>query len=310
MANIAFIGLGNMGGPMSANLVRAGHHVRGFDLSPAAVEAAAQQGVAPASSPAEAVEGAEAVVTMLPKGEHAAAVYLGVEGTPGVIDLVAPGTLLIDSSTIDVETSARLHEAAAAKGLPFVDAPVSGGMSGAQAGTLTFMVGGEPDAVAAATPLLEPMAGNVIPTGGPTTGEAAKICNNMMLFISMMAAQEGAVLARKLGLDAKVFHDIARVSSGESWAMRTWYPVPGITETAGSNNEFAATFSADLAAKDAGLALAGAASVGLSLPAAELVAGQLRRALDEGEGDKDCTIIIRQIDPEAPGLPARPEEQA
>lgn len=309
MATIAFVGLGNMGGPMAANLIKAGHTVRGFDLNPDAIAAASSLGVTTADSQAQALQGAEVVITMLPKGEHSAAAYLGTDGGAGILATADPGTLLIDSSTIDVETSGRIHQAAADAGFAFVDAPVSGGISGAQAGTLTFMLGGQPEAVEAAKPVLEPMAGNIIPTGGPTSGEAAKICNNMMLFIGLMAASEGAVLARKLGLDAKVFHDIATVSSGDSWAVRTWYPVPGVTETAASNNEFAATFRADLAHKDIGLALAGAEQVGLQLPAAEMVAAQLQRVLDEGDADKDCSIIIRHVDPDAPGLPKRTTQE-
>lgn len=310
MPTIAFIGLGTMGGPMAANLVRAGHTVRGFDLNPAAVAAAEQDGVLAVGSIAEALLGATAAISMLPKGEHAEAVHLGTAGSPGLLDLVDPSVLVIDSSTIDIETCGRLHQAAADRGVRFVDAPVSGGRSGAVNGTLTFMVGGEPEAVEAAGAVLEPMAGNVIPTGGPTTGEAAKICNNMMLFISMMAAQEGAVLADRLGLDPKVFQRIASVSSAGSWVVNTWYPVPGVIDTAAANKNFDATFRADLAHKDVGLALAGAQGVGLDLPAARLVASQLEQALADGEGAKDCTIIIRQIDPNAAGLPDLPKENA
>lgn len=303
MATIAFIGLGNMGRPMAANQVRAGNEVIGFDVSPAAVRAAEGDGVRPAGSIAEAVRDADVVISMVPKGDQAREVYLG-EG--GILANAKPGAVLIDSSTIDVATAGQLHEAAHAdldKRFTFVDAPVSGGISGAAAGTLTFMVGGEPDAVQVATPVLEPMAGNVIATGGPTTGQAAKICNNMMLFINLQACAEGSVLARKLGLDDKVFHDIAKVSSGNSWALQTWYPVPDIIETAAANNDFAATFRADLAAKDIGLALSGAEQVGLSLPAAELVAEQLDNIIRSGDGDLDCSVIVRNIDPDAPGLP-------
>lgn len=197
-----------------------------------------------------------------------------------------------------------MHDAAAEKGLHFVDAPVSGGISGAQAGTLTFMVGGNDDDVERARTYLEPMAGNIFATGGPTTGEAAKIVNNMMLFISVQAASEGATLANKLGLDPKVFQQIAGVSSANSWVVQTWYPVPGVVPTAAANNEFAASFRADLALKDIGLALAGAEDNNLDLPAAKLVAERLQDACDGEGADKDCTIIIAAVDPEADGLPA------
>src|SRR6478735_6593251 len=226
MAVIGWIGLGNMGGHMSVNLVKAGHDVRGFDLNPAALAAA------------EAVRGADAVFTMLPKGEHARAVYLGEDG---VLKHADTRTLLIDSSTIDIASAQELHDAAAAAGFRFVDAPVSGGMSGAEAGTLTFMVGGEEGAVKDAAGFIGPMAANIIPTGGATTGQAAKICNNLMLFINLASTAEGAVLADRLGLDKQVFWDIASVSSGDSWALRTWYPVPGVVPTAASNNDFAPT---------------------------------------------------------------------
>lgn len=302
MSTVAFIGLGNMGRRMAANQVKSGNEVRGYDVVPEAVTAAIADGVTPTGSIAEAVQGADVVVTMVPKGDHAREAYLA-DG--GILASADPKTLLIDSSTIDVQTAQDLHDAASAKGFRFVDAPVSGGISGAEAGNLTFMVGGGAADVAEAAKYIEPMAGNIIPTGGPTSGQAAKICNNMMLFINLQACAEGAVLARKFGLDAKVFHDIAKVSSGNSWALQTWYPVPGVTETAAANREFAATFRTDLALKDVGLALAGAEQVGVDLPAAKLVAGEFEKVIAEGDADLDCSVIIRNIDPTSPGLPQR-----
>ena len=251
MAVIAWIGLGNMGGSMSVNLSNAGHEVRGFDLNSAAVAAAEAGGVKAAGSIAEAVAGADVVFTMLPKGEHARAVYLGEDGVLAHADT---RTLLVDSSTIDI--------ASAAAGFRFVDAPGSGGMSGAKAATLTFMIGGEAGAVADATEYIRPMAANIIPTGGATTGQAAKICNNLMLFINLASTAEGAVLADRLGLDKQVFWDIASVSSGDSWALRTWYPVAGVVPTAASNNDFAPTFTTELANKDIGLAISAARDTG------------------------------------------------
>ncbi|WGW12591.1 3-hydroxyisobutyrate dehydrogenase [Saxibacter everestensis] len=293
MATIAWLGLGHMGGPMTANLVKAGHTVRGFDLVPAAVDAAAANGVTPAASAAEAVADADVVFTMLPKGEHALAAYTG---SNGVFATARPDALLIDSSTIDIDSCRTLHDQAEAKGFRFVDAPVSGGISGAKAGTLTFMVGGAVGDVESAREFIEPMAGNVIPTGAATTGQAAKICNNLMLFINLASTCEGAVLADRLGLDPKVFWDIASVSSGDSWALRTWYPIPGIVETAASNNDFAPTFTTDLANKDIGLAIAAAKSTGTPLQIGEHVQKLLQQVADAGFGGKDCTMIVKLVD--------------
>lgn len=293
MAAIGWIGLGNMGGPMTANLVKAGHEVRGFDLNPQVLATAAANGVTPASSIADAVFGAEVVFTMLPKGEHAIAVYLG-EG--GVLASVTPGTLLVDSSTIDVESARKLHDAAAKAGFRFVDAPVSGGISGAQAGTLTFMIGGEPGAVADASEFIEPMSANIIPTGGATTGQAAKICNNLMLFINLAGTAEGAVLADRLGLDKQVFWDIVSVSSGDSWALRTWYPIAGVVPSSAANSDFAATFTTELANKDIGLAIAAARATGTPLEIGEHVQQLFQRVLDAEQGGKDCSIIVKLVD--------------
>lgn len=300
MATIAWIGLGNMGNPMSANLKKAGHDVRGFDLNPEAVSRAEQAGVTGAASIAEAVQGADVVFTMLPKGEHAKSAYLGDDG---VLANANAGALLVDSSTIDVATAQELHQAATDKGFRFVDAPVSGGISGAAAGTLAFMIGGEPENVEAAKEFIDPMAGRMVATGGAGTGQAAKICNNMMLFIELMACSEGAVLANKLGLDPKVFHEIVTHSSGNCWAANTWYPIPGVVDTAAANRNFDASFATSLAHKDAGLALAGAQQVGVELPAAQLAYDQLQKLMDDGYADKDCSLIIRNIDPQSPGVP-------
>ena len=293
MAAIGWIGLGNMGGPMTANLVKAGHDVRGFDLNPQALAAAAANGLTAASSISDAVSGVDVVFTMLPKGEHAIAVYLG-DG--GVLASVSPGTLLVDSSTIDVESAQKLHDAATEAGFRFVDAPVSGGISGAQAGTLTFMIGGEAGAVADASRFIEPMSANIIPTGGATTGQAAKICNNLMLFINLAGAAEGAVLADRLGLDKQVFWDIASVSSGDSWALRTWYPIAGVVPTSAANNDFAPTFTAELANKDIGLAIAAAQATDMPLEIGEHVQQLFQRVLDADQGGKDCSIIVKLVD--------------
>ncbi|MEO6200470.1 MAG: 3-hydroxyisobutyrate dehydrogenase [Cryobacterium sp.] len=293
MATIGWIGLGNMGGPMTANLVTAGHTVQGFDLNPAALASAAAAGVTPAASIADAVAGADVVFSMLPKGEHALGVYLG-EG--GVLESAGPGTLLIDSSTIDIDSAQKLHDAAAAAGFRFVDAPVSGGISGAEAGTLTFMIGGDAAAVADASVFIEPMSANIIPTGAATTGQAAKICNNLMLFINLASTAEGAVLADRLGLDKQVFWDIASVSSGDSWALRTWYPVAGVVPSSAANRDFAPTFTAELASKDIGLAVAAAKATNTPLEMGEHVQQLMQRLIDAGEGAQDCSAIVKLVD--------------
>ncbi|MGO4617740.1 3-hydroxyisobutyrate dehydrogenase [Nocardia sp. 2YAB30] len=294
MATVAWIGLGHMGAPMTANLIKNGHTVHGYDLNPEALDLAAAHGVEPVASIAEAVRGVDAVFTMLPKGEHVLAVY---QGADGVFAHAENSTLLVDSSTIDMDSAALLHSSARERGFRFVDAPVSGGTSGAALGTLTFMIGGEPDAVDAAAGIIEAMSGNIIRTGRATSGQAAKICNNMMLLINLAACSEGAVLADRLGLDPKVFWNVASVSSADSWALRTWYPVPGIVETSAANNGFAPTFTADLANKDIGLALRAGESTNTPLPTATIVAAQLQELIDTGLGGRDCSLIIKHIDP-------------
>jgi 3-hydroxyisobutyrate dehydrogenase len=290
MATIAWIGLGNMGGPMTANLVASGHDVVGFDLNPEANEAAAAHGVRIAASVADAVSAADAVFTMLPKGAHVREVY---EGDGGVWANAPTTALLLDSSTVDIETSRACHDGSVERGFRFVDAPVSGGISGAAAGTLTFMLGGAAPDVAHAKAIVEPMAGNVFAVGGPTMGIAAKLANNMMLFISLIAAAEGSQLAASMGLDAKTFWDVAAVSSADSWAMRTWYPVPGIVDSSAANHNFDATFATTLALKDVALALDAGEAAGLDLPGAALARTQFERLIDEGLGGKDCSLIAK-----------------
>ncbi len=300
MAIIGWVGLGNMGRPMAANLVKAGHTVQGFDVVEAAVTAAAEDGITPAKSIEEAVNGAEIVFTMLPKGEHARSVYL-TEG--GVLEVASKDTILVDSSTIDFDTARALHDAAREAGYVFLDAPVSGGVTGAAAGTLTFMVGAEDEDFEAAKKYIEPMAGNIFHAGGDAAGQAAKIVNNMMLAVSAQGVVEGAVLADRFGLDPETFINIAKVSSGDSWPLRTWYPVPGVVDTAAANNGFKPGFAVSLMRKDLGLALAGGESQGVPLDAAQLVADKLDKLIDEGWELADTMALIRNVDPEAEGLP-------
>lgn len=294
MSVIAFIGLGHMGGPMSANLVAAGHTVRGVDLDAGAAAAAAARGVTVVSSIAAALEGAQACVTSLPRPEHVRAVY---GGDAGIFALAAASTLLLDTSTVDIETSRWCHSEASARGLAFVDAPISGGTAGAEAHSLTFMLGGATEAVERARDVVAPMAGAIVACGAPGSGIAAKLVNNMMLFVNVMAMSEGSQLAEQLGLDASVFWQVASASSGSSWAVRTWYPVPGVVQTAAANRNFDATFSVDLARKDCSLAVAAGAAAGVHLPAARLALSQLDELVDEGLGGKDCTLVARFASP-------------
>ncbi|MFD4421904.1 NAD(P)-dependent oxidoreductase [Agromyces sp. NPDC058484] len=290
MAVIAWIGLGHMGGPMSGNLVAAGHEVRGVDPDEACRAAAASRGVAVVGTIAEAVAGADAVFTSLPRGEHVREV-LGGEG--GVWATAPTSALLLDTSTVDVETSRYCHEASVERGFRFVDAPVSGGIAGATAGSLTFMLGGEQADVDEASALVEPMAGHVFAVGGPTMGIAAKLANNLMLFVSLLGLAEGSQLAAKLGLDAKRFFEVASVSSGDSWPLRIWYPVPGVVETSPANRNFDATFTTVLAEKDLSFALAAGEDARLHLPAARIALDQFERLIDEGYGGKDCSLIVK-----------------
>lgn len=301
MATYAWIGLGNMGRPMAANLVKAGHNVRGFDLEDAALHVAEADGVVPVKSIAEAVENAEVVFTMLPKGEQVRTAFDDAEGIWAHAGMQA---LLVDSSTIDVETSQYCHDLSARLGFSFVDAPVSGGVSGAEAASLAFMVGGQQDSVTRAFEYIRPMAGKTIAAGGPTAGIAAKICNNMMVFINLLGAAEGSQLADRLGLDPKVFWEIASASSGRSWAQQTWYPMPDIIETAAANKNYEAIFRADLALKDVTLALEAGAHAGLSLEAAELAQHKFAQLVEEGLAEKDCSLISKLVSPDgtAPGF--------
>lgn len=292
MSTIAWIGLGHMGAPMSGSLVAAGHTVRGFDIAPACLDAAAARGVTTTASVAQALDGAEACFTSLPMPEHVRGVY---DGPDGIWAHAAADTLLLDTSTVDVDTSRWCHDESAARGFAFVDSPVSGGTAGAEAHSLTFMLGGADDDLERATSYVEPMAGSVIRCGGPTAGIASKLVNNMMLFVSALGVAEGSQLADRLGLDPKVFWSVADVSSGQSWPQRTWYPVPGVVSTGAADKNFDATFSLDLARKDCALALQAGADAGLNLPAAGLALSQFEQLVGEGLGAKDTMLITKLV---------------
>ncbi len=286
MADIAFIGLGNMGLPMALNLARAGHGVTGFDLSPAAREAAAAEGLALADSALECVRRAQVVVTMLPAGRHVRAVWEEIVGT------VPEGALLIDSSTIDVESARAVHELAGAQGLLALDAPVSGGTGGAVAGTLTFMCGGTAEAFAAGKPVLEAMGKRIVHCGGAGAGQAAKVCNNMILGATMVATCEAFVLAEKLGLDHQALFDVVSTSSGQSWSTTSYCPVPGPVPASPANNGYKPGFAAALMLKDLLLSQEAAASAGAVTPMGAAAAGLYQRFVAEGSGEVDFSGII------------------
>ena len=292
MARIGFIGLGNMGGPLARNLLKAGHHVKAFDLQPALTSKAVEAGASAASSPAEAAREVEAVVTMLPAGQHVRTVYLG-EGR--VLESAAPGTLLIDSSTIDVETARAVGAAAAAAGRPMVDAPVSGGTAGAEAATLTFMVGGPEVAFASARPILEAMGKTIVHAGGSGNGQAAKICNNMILGISMIAVGEAFILAEKLGLDHQKLFDISSKSSGQCWSLTSYCPVPGPVPSSPANRDYRPGFTAEMMLKDLRLSQEAAAKPGATTPLGEAATTLYQRYAEAGRGASDFSGIIRML---------------
>ena len=290
MSTIAFIGLGNMGGPMAANLVKAGHAVIGVDVTEAAIARHVAAGGARAASIAEAVAGADAVVTMLPSGREVDALYLGPQG---IVAHAKAGALFIDSSTIDVDTARAVAKAAAEKGFAMLDGPVSGGVGGAAAGTLTFMCGGEDETFARAKPLLEQMGKTIVHAGGPGNGQAAKICNNMILGITMIATSEAFVLAEKLGLDAQKLFDIAAKSSGQSWSLTTYCPVPGPVPTSPANRDYQPGFTAAMMLKDLKLAQDAARSANAVTPLGAEAASLYGLFAAQGGAQTDFSGIVR-----------------
>lgn len=287
MATIAFIGLGNMGNPMAANLVKAGHSVRGFDLVAENLEIARGAGVEIAASSVAAVEQADAIITMLPAGRHVLAVH------EEIVAHAPAQALLIDCSTIDVESARKAHAIAAGRGLASIDAPVSGGTGGAAAGTLTFMAGGSAEAFAMAEPILQPMGGRIIHCGEAGAGQAAKICNNMILGISMIGVGEAFVLAEKLGLSHQALFDVASTSSGQCWSLTSYCPVPGPVPASPANRDYKPGFAAALMLKDLKLSQEAAQAAGAVTPlGAE--ATQLYALFNAaGHGDVDFSGIIR-----------------
>jgi 3-hydroxyisobutyrate dehydrogenase len=279
-----------MGGPMAQNLIKAGHSVLGVDMSADAVERLVAAGGQAAANAGAAAAEADIVVTMLPSGREVNEIYLGADG---IIAHALPGSLLIDSSTIDVATARNVAASAEAKGMWMVDAPVSGGVGGAQAGTLTFMVGGPDQAFDKARPILEVMGKTIVHAGGSGTGQAAKICNNMVLGISMIAVSEAFVLAEKLGLDAQKLFDISSKSSGQCWSMTSYCPVPGPVPTSPANRDYQAGFTANMMLKDLNLAQEAARGARAATPLGAGAAAIYQQYVEGGEGGRDFSGIIR-----------------
>jgi 3-hydroxyisobutyrate dehydrogenase len=292
MARIGFIGLGNMGLPMAQNLIKAGHQVEGVDVSQAATGKLKAAGGAVAATAKIAAARADVVITMLPAGQHVREVYLGPSG---IIENANAGTLLIDCSTIDVETARDVAAAAGEKDLLMLDAPVSGGVGGATAGTLTFMVGGPERAYLRAESILQQMGKTIVHAGGPGNGQAAKICNNMILGVSMIAVCEGFVLAEKLGLDKQKLFDIASKSSGSCWSMVNYCPVPGPVPTSPANRDYQAGFTAAMMLKDLALAQEAANAAGAATPMGAEAAALFRLYVGQGAAQKDFSGIFNFI---------------
>ncbi len=288
MTQIAFIGLGNMGGPMALNLIKAGHALRVFDLSPSALEAARAAGATVAASPAEAVAGAQTVISMLPASQHVESLYLGADGLGTQI---APGTLVIDCSTIAPASSRKVAEAARARGIVFIDAPVSGGTAGAAAGTLTFIVGGDADALERARPYLSAMGKNIFHAGGSGAGQVAKIANNMLLAIHMAGTAEALALGVANGLDPKVLSEIMVKSSGRNWSLELYNPWPGVQENVPASRGYSGGFGSSLMLKDLGLAAEASIASGSPVPLGEL-ARNLYGLHSASSGTLDFSSIV------------------
>lgn len=292
MARIGFVGLGNMGLPMAQNLIKAGHQVAGLDINAAAVERLKAAGGAAGESAAALASGAEIFITMLPSGKEVREIYLGASG---VVENANADALLIDCSTIDVETARAVAAQAEKKGLMMLDAPVSGGVAGAEAGTLTFMVGGSTQAFARAEPILKAMGKTVVHAGGSGNGQAAKICNNMILGISMIAVAEAFVLAEKLGLDHQKLFDIASKSSGQCWSLTSYCPVPGPVPTSPANRDYQPGFTAAMMLKDLMLSQNAAQAVGARTELGAAAAAIYSRYVAGGEAGRDFSGIIRFV---------------
>ncbi len=292
MKKIAFIGLGNMGGPMAANLLKAGFEVKVFDLVPSAIETLVAQGAKASSSAPEAAADADAVVTMLPAGKHVKMLYLGSGEQEGLLDIVNKETLLIDSSTIDAESAKFVAEVAASRGIEFMDAPVSGGTAGAAAGSLTFICGGSACAYEKAQVVLNAMGANILHAGNAGAGQVAKICNNMLLAVLMVGTSEALQLGRDHGLDPKVLSDIMKVSSGGNWTLEKYNPCPNVIETVPSSNDYQGGFMVDLMVKDLSLSQEAALLTNSSTPMGALARNMFVNHARQGNGRRDFSSIF------------------
>ena len=289
---VGFIGIGNMGKPMVLNLIHAGYRIKAFDVVESAMAAAVEEGAEAASSVKEAATGVDAMITMLPSGKHVRDVYLG---EAGVIAAASKGTLLIDSSTIDVETARDVNEAAASAGVEMLDAPVSGGVAGAENAALTFMVGGNEAAFERAEPLLKTMGKTIIHAGGAGNGQAAKICNNMILGLSMIGVSEAFILAERLNLDPQKLFDIASKASGQCWALTTYCPVPGPVPTSPANRDYQAGFTAEMMLKDLRLSQEASQKVGVATPLGAAATAIYTLYANSGHAKTDFSGIINMI---------------
>jgi len=292
MAKVGFIGLGNMGGGMARNILKAGHDLRVFDLNDQVMSDICAEGATGATSAVDVVAGMDAVITMLPAGKHVKSVYLG-DG--GLIAAAAPGSIMMDCSTIDVDSARTVVTAATEAGLLMVDAPVSGGVAAAAAGSLTFMVGGTDGAFQAAQPFLDNMGANVIHAGGAGSGQAAKICNNMMLGIQMISVSEAFILAEKLGLEAQKLFDISSKASGQCWSLTSYCPVPGPVPTSPANHDYKAGFAAAMMLKDLRLSQDAAESVGADTPLGSHARDLYEKFSDQSASDMDFSGIIKML---------------
>ena len=293
--NIAFIGIGNMGGPMAINLQKAGHTVKAFDLSHAACDTVKAEGVSIATSAIDAASTADVVVSMLPASAHVEALYLGKDGHPGLLDILPAGALIIDCSTIAAASAQKVGTAAQAKGYDFIDAPVSGGTAGAAAGTLTFMVGGPDQALERARPLLEKMGANIFHAGAIGAGQTAKICNNILLGILMVGTSEAMALGLANGLDPKALAEIMRRSSGGNWALEKYNPVPGVMDGTPAGRGYTGGFGTDLMLKDLGLAQENAMHVRASTPLGAMARSLYAAHSLSGKGGMDFSSIIQML---------------
>ncbi len=293
MAKIGFIGLGNMGGPMVRNLVKAGHSVRVFDLLEEAVNFAVQSGAEGAASVKDAAKGVEFVITMLPVGANVRDVFIN----DGVIAAADPGTIMIDSSTIDVETAQAAHVAAKEAGFEMVDAPVSGGVTGADEGTLTFMCGGEKETFDRVKPILQDMGKNIVHCGAPGLGQVTKICNNMLAGINALACSEAMVMGERLGVSREILFNVISTSTGRSYYFETSNPMPGVVPTSPSSNQFKPGFMAKLMLKDLRLSQSAAQVAGTSTPLGATATAAFQALIEQGFGDSDTSSIIKIIDP-------------